>query len=453
MTKAAAITPSVLLSEDVSGVGFGDNETERLDALEQLDILDSPNEEAFDRVTRLARKLFDVPVAIVSFIDGHRQWYKSCLGVDRTEVPRGDSFCRYVMAYGTPLVVPDARLDPRFSQNPYVRAERGVRFYAGFPLRMAEGNNLGTLCLIDFTPREFGPDQLEIMHDLADMVRTELQLRLCADRDSLTAVSTRRAFKEEAGRMVALAIRHRHPLSVISLDLDYFKHTNDALGHAVGDQVLAQTAARCAAVLRESDVLGRLGGEEFSILLPGTDQAGAAQVAEKLRLAIEANEIQLDSKAIKTTASFGVAAIDSSARDIESLLEHADRALYEAKAGGRNRVAVWRSAPADLPVELRRVLKAGQILFNGRSSTIDCTVRWLSDQGAGLDVSAGAGFPKFFYLLIQSDRFREALPDRFLPGTAHRSRVLLTPTAVPAASQADRSAGPANPDEAISATV
>ena len=126
-----------------------------------------------------------------------------------------------------------------------------------------------------------------------------------------------------------------------------------------------------------------------------------------MRLAIEAKEIQLDSKAIKTTASFGVAAIDSSARDIESLFKHADRALYEAKAGGRNRVAVWRSAPADLPVERRRVLKAGQILFNGRSSTIDCTVRWLSDQGAGLDVSAGAGFPKFFYLLIQPDRFEK----------------------------------------------
>jgi GAF domain-containing protein len=207
MTKAAAIKPSELFREDALDVGFGDKETERLHTLEQLDILDSSSEEAFDRVTRLAQKLFDVPIAIVSFIDGHRQWYKSCQGSDRSEVPRGDSFCRYVMAYGTPLVVPDATLDPRFSQNPYVRTERGVRFYAGFPLRMAEGNNLGTLCLIDFAPREFGPDQLEIMHDLADMVRAELQLRLCADRDSLTGVSTRRAFKEEAGRMVATGTR------------------------------------------------------------------------------------------------------------------------------------------------------------------------------------------------------------------------------------------------------
>jgi diguanylate cyclase (GGDEF)-like protein len=417
MTKTAAVEPSALFREDGSNAPLDGHEAARLRTLEDLDILDSPNEEAFDRITRLARKLFDVPVAIVSFIDGHRQWYKSHQGVERTEVPRGDSFCRYVMAYGTPLVVPDARLDPRFSQNPYVRTDQGVRFYAGFPLQISGGNTLGTLCLVDVMPRDFGRDQLEIMRDLAHMVTDELQLRLCADRDSLTGVSTRRAFKEEAGRMVALAIRHHHPLSVISLDLDYFKHTNDALGHAAGDRVLTKTVARCAALLRESDVIGRLGGEEFSILLPGTDQAGAVEVAEKLRSAIEANEIQLDNKVIKTTASFGVAAINSAARDIESLLEHADKALYEAKAGGRNRVAAWHGSTAHVLPDRRRALKAGQILFNGRSSTIDCTVRWLSEQGAGVDVSAGAGFPKLFYLLIRSESFEK--PCRVV---SHRER-------------------------------
>ena len=119
MTKTAAVKPSTLFQEDRSSVPHGAQETARLRTLEDLDILDSPNEEAFDRITRLARRLFDVPIAIVSFIDGHRQWYKSCQGLERSEVPREDSFCRYVMAYGTPLVVPDARLDQRFSENPY----------------------------------------------------------------------------------------------------------------------------------------------------------------------------------------------------------------------------------------------------------------------------------------------------------------------------------------------
>src|SRR5262249_28078869 len=152
MTKTAAIKRSALFPEDDLSGSRDEQETARLHTLENLDILDSPNEEAFDRVTRLARKLFDVPIAIVSFIDAHRQWYKSCQGLERSEVPREDSFCRYVMACGAPLVVPDARLDPRFSQNPYVRADQGVRFYAGFPLQLSSGNTLGTLCLVDFAP-------------------------------------------------------------------------------------------------------------------------------------------------------------------------------------------------------------------------------------------------------------------------------------------------------------
>lgn len=137
-----------------------------------------------------------------------------------------------------------------------------------------------------------------------------------------------------------------------------------------------------------------------------------------MRLVIEANEIPIDKQAIKATASFGVAAMNSSARgDIETLLEHADKAPYEAKAGGRNRVVAWRCSPSDGAAERRRVLKAGQILFNGRSSTMDCTVRWLSKGGAGLDVSVAAGFPKLFYLLIRSEGFEK--PCRVV---SHRER-------------------------------
>ena len=93
MTKAAA-KHSEPFREDVLSAAVSEHEMARLQTLEDLDILDSPNEEAFDRITRLARKLFNVPIAIVSFIDGHRQWYKSCQGLERSEVPRGDSFCR-----------------------------------------------------------------------------------------------------------------------------------------------------------------------------------------------------------------------------------------------------------------------------------------------------------------------------------------------------------------------
>jgi hypothetical protein len=142
-------------------------EAERLNALHELDVLDSPAEEAFDRITRLTKKLFDVPVAIVSFIDAHRQWYKSSLGATVTEVSREQSFCQYVIADGTPIVVTNATQDSRFAGNPYVITNPGVRFYAGFPLQTRNGHNVGTLCLVDVEPRVFDADQLEIMSDLA----------------------------------------------------------------------------------------------------------------------------------------------------------------------------------------------------------------------------------------------------------------------------------------------
>jgi diguanylate cyclase (GGDEF)-like protein len=233
----------------------------------------------------------------------------------------------------------------------------------------------------------------------------ELHLRRAADRDVLTDAFSRRAFKETAERLIALAIRHHHPLSVISFDLDFFKLTNDTFGHATGDKVLREAVAVCARHLRSSDVIGRLGGEEFSVILPNTDQAGALETAEKLRLAIETNEIRLETQSIKVTASFGVASLHAGARDVETLLELADRALYQSKAEGRNRVTVWQSGPAEPNAQRRRVLKAAQILFNGRSSTIDCTVRWISDEGAGLVISSTIGLPDLFYLVIAADGF------------------------------------------------
>jgi GGDEF domain-containing protein len=245
-----------------------EREAERLKALESLDVLDTPAEEAFDRITRLTKRLFDVPVAIVSFIDAHRQWYKSSPGANTTEVPREQSFCRYVIAGGSPIVVPNETEDLRFAQNPYVLANPGVRFYVGFPLQTREGHNVGTLCLVDTKPRSFRADQLEVMSDLAHMVMDELHLRRCADRDVLTDALSRRAFKDAAERSIALAIRHQHPLSVISFDLDFFKHTNDTFGHATGDRVLRGAVTICMRNLRASDMIGRLGGEEFSIVLP-----------------------------------------------------------------------------------------------------------------------------------------------------------------------------------------
>jgi diguanylate cyclase (GGDEF)-like protein len=378
-------------------------ESERLAALEGLDILDTPREEAFDRITRLTKKIFDVPVAIVSFIDGHRQWYKASEGAGVEEVPREESFCRHVICDGETLVVPDATKDSRFDANPHVVRRNGVRFYAGLPLTTRSGQNVGSLCITDFKPRSFDPGQVGIMNDLARMVMDELELRVSASHDSLTGVLSRRAFKDKAAKACALASRHGHPLSVIAIDVDHFKLVNDTYGHAAGDRVLTAVGATCLAQLRHTDFCGRLGGEEFAAVLPNTPAPGALAVAEKMRSAIERHIVEVEAFAIGVTASFGVAALDASTADADALLDAADKALYDAKAAGRNCIVVRQPAKA-VASPMRKVLKAGRILFNGRTSSIDCTVRKLSDEGAALDVSSSVGVPKEFDLAIAADR-------------------------------------------------
>jgi diguanylate cyclase (GGDEF)-like protein len=123
------------------------------------------------------------------------------------------------------------------------------------------------------------------------------------------------------------------------LDLDHFKHINDTHGHAAGDQVLRTVAQRCAVTIREVDVLGRYGGEEFTLVLPGTDPGAAYQLAERLRQRI-AEPIESGTTALIITASLGVVGLTEESSSLASLLEQADAALYRAKAGGRNRVEV-----------------------------------------------------------------------------------------------------------------
>ena len=128
---------------------FPPDEAFRLRTLTSLSILDTPAEERFDRLTRLAQRLFNVPIALVSLIDSNRQWFKSCQGLDVRETPRDVSFCAHAILGNDLLVVPDAAADARFADNPLVTGEPFIRFYAGCPLKAPNGSLLGTLCVID----------------------------------------------------------------------------------------------------------------------------------------------------------------------------------------------------------------------------------------------------------------------------------------------------------------
>lgn len=381
-----------------------DAESRRLAALARYDILDTPPEPAFERIAHLVQLVFGVPTSAVSLIDAHRQWIKAARGVDAAEFPVRDTFCNVTLRSEEPLVVPDLALDPRFKDNPFVLGELAVRFYAGMPIRTPDGHNIGTVCAMDQSPRDFSTRDLEILKELAQIVMNELELRRLASTDGLTGLSTRRAFKEEAERFVSLARRHRTALSLIAFDIDHFKAINDTYGHAVGDQVLKAVAEVAESTPRQSNLLGRLGGEEFALLVPGADATSSEAIAEKLRQHIESLVFPGSNPPIRVAASFGVAGIDPGRDDLESLMVKADEALYDAKRAGRNRVMAWRGTTTATTrvIERRRVLRAGRLVFNDRQSTMDCTVRALWDEGAEVQVSQTTGLPEEVTLEIPS---------------------------------------------------
>ena len=151
------------------------DEPARLAALRRYDVLDTPRDEAFERVTRMAAALLGMPIALVSLVDEDRQWLKSSCGLDVLETPRGVAFCAHTILSDAVLVVPDATRDPRFSENPLVTGAPGIRFYAGAPLRTADGFHLGSLCVIDTVPREIASEQQALLADLAALVVNQLE--------------------------------------------------------------------------------------------------------------------------------------------------------------------------------------------------------------------------------------------------------------------------------------
>ncbi|HEY9815926.1 MAG TPA: GAF domain-containing protein [Candidatus Obscuribacterales bacterium] len=150
------------------------NEATRLNTLRSLHILDTKPEERFDRITRIAKRLFGVPITLVSLIDAERQWFKSCQGLDICETPRDLSFCGHAILGDSLFVVPDALLDERFRDNPLVTDGSKIRFYAGAPLAVNNGSNLGTLCIIDQVPRVLTDEDQQLLRDLGQIAQQEL---------------------------------------------------------------------------------------------------------------------------------------------------------------------------------------------------------------------------------------------------------------------------------------
>ena len=353
------------------------DESERLAALRRLCILDTPPENEYDDLTRLAANVCQTPVALISIVSEHRQWFKSCIGMETRETPRAVSFCTHALRENQLFVVPDARLDERFAANPFVVQEPGIRFYAGMPVAGPEGHNLGTLCVIDHRPRELSEEcrialrvlarqvgalfqirqQIGTLRDAAEeQARIEHRLRDTQDRlreanrrleqmvrtDALTGLGNRRLFSERMRQEWKLSQRLEFPVALLMIDIDHFKIVNDEHGHTAGDEVLRHIGKLLEHSTRGSDTCVRYGGEEFAVILPATSQNQAEHLAKVLREEIAAAPCGHQN----ITVSIGVAAGNAcnQSETLEQLIERADAALYTAKAAGRNRV---ECAPVD----------------------------------------------------------------------------------------------------------
>ena len=156
---------------------YCENETERSAELEALDLVVSPPEQNFDRITRLARRHFGVNVALMSMVYKDMQWFKSACGLEENSTPRSVSFCGHVVERGEPLVVLDPARDPRFHDNPLVVGRPKIRFYAGAPVYSPKGIILGTLCLLHDAARDFSDQDLSDLKDFASLIETEIEAR------------------------------------------------------------------------------------------------------------------------------------------------------------------------------------------------------------------------------------------------------------------------------------
>ena len=315
------------------------NEVQRLRELERRSVLDTGGDEHFDRIVQLASEVLGMPVALISLVDRDRQWFLSRLGIATKETPREMAFCAHAIADEGVLVVPDALLDERFSSNPLVVDEPHVRFYAGAPLRTVEGHNLGTLCVIDRKPHELSDRQLEMLQLLAALVMRELELRRLATIDPVTGLYTRSSFFSLAEKELRRA-RHEHlPLSLLNIDVDDFRQINHRWGHRAGDRVLADLCNACASQLRPQDLFGRIGDEEFAILLVGVDGDEAMGIAEAIRAEVANLHGVFSHSDYQPCISGGLTSLTADDHSFLDLFRRADQALFLAKGNGRNQIA------------------------------------------------------------------------------------------------------------------
>jgi diguanylate cyclase (GGDEF)-like protein len=323
----------------------------RADALRRYEVLNTPAEPNFDRMTRIASSVLGRPVCTLALADRDRFWFKSKQGVDATEMPREMAFCEQTICGREVFVVPDASADSRFVDAPIVKGAPYVRFYAGAPLITPNGVAIGSLCVLDVKPEfDFSDENRRILSDLAatsvelfEAKARHIELLKCTDEiahlarhDSLTGLPNRRRLVEIYSEMARE--QQENGVALLYLDLDGFKAVNDTHGHSYGDELLRQVADRIETCIPPFARVARLGGDEFAVLLPSTADslaAAASVLARRLMTKIERPYV-IGRSHVTIGCSIGIA-LNRAGSDLDDLLSRADAFLYQAKNTGRGR--------------------------------------------------------------------------------------------------------------------
>ena len=330
------------------------DEEQRQSDLEAMSLLDTVPDPQIDALLRLAQQIFGIRTVLVTLIDNQRHWFKGRRGTALTDSPRNISFCGHAIHSDAILEVPNTHTDERFADNPLVKGDLQVRFYAGIALHAPGGRRIGTFCMFDDQPNTLSVEHRQSMQDFARLIEGLFEAHMLrlqhkqlliqldgAQRrallDPLTQLINREGLHQMLHAYISRAEREGLFVGFIYGDLDYFKKINDKYGHGVGDEVLVEVGQRLVAAIRPDDLALRMGGEELAVLALVNSHDQLDAIGERVREAIASKPFDLAAGQLSVTISLGTAIAKPDEIDTSlHLIDQADRALYMAKQSGRN---------------------------------------------------------------------------------------------------------------------
>jgi|TARA_R100000501_G_scaffold10060_2_gene19889 EAL domain-containing protein (putative c-di-GMP-specific phosphodiesterase class I) len=365
------------------------NEEARLDALRQLNLLDTPPSESFDRITRMASQIFGLPIAAVSLTDQDRQWFKSRVGVEHSSIPRDKAPCAAVAESSAPLLIPDLLADECYAES--ILAGQGVRFYAGAPLITRDGFGLGALCVLGVEPRDASSAEMSALNDLAQIVMSQIELQHAFGRvDPLSGLPNRTQFLEDLEDLGRDQPGERRLAVLVDLaSSEQLNHGTHVMGSAYIDDIVKTAARSVRSTLGAARTAYHVAATQFAFLAPpGTDERSYARL---LGDALEDARRATGGQFIVTTV-IGVAPFTTGETPPADILRTAHSAAHDARRSQThimfysskndrqhrrrfNLLADFRAA-LSRPGELRLVFQPRIELSTGRCSGAEALLRW-----------------------------------------------------------------------------